>query len=108
MREASWNASGWANWKVGEKSSSAAWRWIASTIGLAVVAGVAAPQRRGAVEDLAPLGRVIVHVLGAGDQARALLEGAVRRERQPEGFEIVGDVGAGGGGRGDGGGHGNS
>ena len=33
MREASWNASGWANEKVGEKSSSAAWRWIAATIG---------------------------------------------------------------------------
>ena len=33
MREASWNASGWANWKVGVKSSSAAWRWIAATIG---------------------------------------------------------------------------
>ncbi len=33
-RDASWNTCGWANWKVGEKSSSAAWRWIASTIGL--------------------------------------------------------------------------
>ena len=63
MREDSWNASGWANWKVGEKSSSAAWRWIAATIGGPVVAGVAAPQRRGRVENLTPLGGVIVHVL---------------------------------------------
>src|SRR5690606_35772043 len=40
--------------------------------------------------------RVIVHVLGAGDHARPALESAVRRERHPEAFEIVGD------GRGDG------
>ena len=32
MRDASWNARGWANEKVGEKSSSAAWFWIAATI----------------------------------------------------------------------------
>src|SRR5271165_5790310 len=59
---------------------------------LAVMAGVAAPEARRRVEDLAPLRGVIVHVLRAGDQPRALLEGAVWRERQPEGFEIVGDV----------------
>ncbi len=58
---------------------------------LAIVAGVAAPQRRRPVEDRAALGRVIVHVLGAGDQARLLLEGAVGRERQPERVEVVGD-----------------
>ena len=75
---------------------------------LAVMAGVAAPQSRGAVENPAPLGRVIMHVLRAGDQPRALLEGAVRGERQPEGFEVVGNVGARGGGRIGEGGHGDS
>jgi len=34
MREASWNTCGWPKWKVGLKSSSPAWRWIASTIRL--------------------------------------------------------------------------
>src|SRR5579871_562256 len=55
----------------------------------AVMSGVAAPQSRGAVENLPPLRRVIMHVLGARDEARALLEGAVRRERQPERREVV-------------------
>ena len=36
---------------------SAACFWIASTIGLAVVAGVEAPQAREAVEDAASVGR---------------------------------------------------
>src|SRR5208337_1262929 len=69
-----------------------------------VVAGVAAPQRRCRVEDLAPLGRVVMHVLRARDEARAFLEGAVRREREPEGGEVVGNLrprrgrGSGGGG----------
>ena len=45
---------------------------------IAVVAGVGAPQAGGAVEDRAALRRVVVHVLGAGDQPRPRLEGAVR------------------------------
>ena len=61
----------------------------------AVVSGVAAPQARRRVEDLAPLGGEIVHVLGARNEARPLLEGAIGRERQPERLEIVGNVRAG-------------
>ena len=58
---------------------------------VAVVAGVGAPEPGGAVEHGAALGRVVVHVLRPRDQARRGLEGAVRRERQPVGFEIVGN-----------------
>ena len=57
---------------------------------LAAVPGIAAPQARGAVEHGAALDRVVVHALGARDQPRRLLEGAVGRERNPERFEIVG------------------
>ena len=48
--------------------------------------GPAVPSSTGAA-----VRRVVVHVLGARDQARRLLERAVRRERHPEGFEIVRD-----------------
>ncbi len=57
---------------------------------VAVVAGIAAPQAGGRVDHLAAVGGDVVHVLGARDQARRLLEGPVRRERHPEGFEIIG------------------
>ena len=70
-----------------------------------VVAGVAAPQTRRAIEDLAPLGGEIVHVLGARDEPRPLLEGAIGRERQPERAQVVGDLRALGGLDGGGGGH---
>ena len=53
---------------------------------IAVVAGIGAPQPGGAVEHGAAVGRVVVHVLGAGDQPRRRLEGAVGRERQPVGL----------------------
>ena len=43
--------------------------------GLAAMAGVDAPQARGAVEDLAALGGVVIHPLGAREQPRRLLEG---------------------------------
>ena len=46
---------------------------------LAIVPGIGAPQPGGAVEHRAAVGRVVVHVLGAGDQARRGLERAVRR-----------------------------
>ena len=58
---------------------------------VAVVAGVGAPQAGGAVEDRAALRRVVVHVLGARDQPRPRLEGAVGGERHEEGFEVVRD-----------------
>src|SRR5579863_9064664 len=51
---------------------------------------IAAPQPGGAVEHGTALGREIVHVLGARQEPRSALERAVRRERQPIGFEIVG------------------
>ncbi len=70
-----------------------------------VVSGVAAPQTRRGVEDRAPLGREIMHVLGARDEPRLLLEGAIGRERQPERAQVVGDLRALGGLHGGGGGH---
>ena len=60
---------------------------------IAIVSGIGAPQPGGAVEHGAAVGRVVVHVLGAGDQPRRGLERAVRRERDPIGFEVVGDGG---------------
>src|SRR3984885_588756 len=58
---------------------------------IAVMTGIGAPQPGGAVEHGAALRRVIVHVLGAGDEPRRAFEGAVGRERYPERFEVVGD-----------------
>jgi hypothetical protein len=58
---------------------------------IAVVPRIGAPQARNAVEHRAALGRIVVHVLGARDEPRRGLEGAVGRERQPIGFEIVGN-----------------
>ena len=58
---------------------------------VAVVAGIGAPQAGGAVEHGAAVGGVVVHVLGARDQPRRGLEGAVGREREPVGVEVVGD-----------------
>ena len=63
-----------------------------------IVAGVAAPERRGRVENLTPLGGVIVHVLRFGNQPRPLLERPVRRERQPERGQVIGNGARGGGG----------
>ena len=60
---------------------------------VAVVPGIGAPQAGGAVDQLAPLRRDVMHVLGGGDQPRAPLESTVGGERQPEGFEIVGNRG---------------
>src|SRR6185312_16359821 len=50
---------------------------------------VDAPKSRRAVEDLAPVARRVVHVLGADEHARRLLELPVGRERHPERAEIV-------------------
>src|SRR5499433_2906787 len=59
--------------------------------GVAIVPGVGAPHAGGAVEHGAPVGGVVMHVLGARDQPRRRLERAVGRERKPIGFEVVGD-----------------
>src|SRR6185437_15474224 len=58
---------------------------------LAIVAGIGAPQARRPVDQLASVTRDIVHVLGADDQSRTLLEGPVGRERHPIGLKVVGD-----------------
>ena len=60
---------------------------------VAVMPGIGAPQPGRAVDQLAAVRREIEHVLGAGDQARPRLEGAVGRERHPIGLEVVGDRG---------------
>ena len=64
--------------------------------GRTIVPGIGTPKSRRAIEDRAAFGRVIMHVLSAGDEPRALLEGAVRSERHPEGVQVVGDHFAGG------------
>ena len=56
----------------------------------AAVAGVAAPQSGGSVEDLPAVVAAVVHALGGDQHARRLLELPVRGERHPEGFEVVG------------------
>ena len=64
--------------------------------GGAVVAGIAAPQAGGAVDDAAAVGGEVVEPVGADDHPRRGLEGAIGRERHPEGVEVVGRGGAGG------------
>ena len=56
---------------------------------VAVMARIAAPQARRAVDDLSAFRRVVIHSLGAGDHARPLLERAIGREWQPPGLKIV-------------------
>ena len=63
---------------------------------LAAVAGIHAPQAGDAVEDLATIGRPVVHALGVGKDARLGLEMAVGRERHPVRFELLAGQGAGG------------
>ena len=53
------------------------------------VAGVAAPQARGSVEDPAAILGRVVHPLRRDDHARRGLELPVRGERHPLGFDIV-------------------
>jgi TetR/AcrR family transcriptional regulator len=55
------------------------------------MAGIDAPQPRGAVENRTAVVGVVVHVLGTGEEARRLLELAVRRERHPVGCQVVGN-----------------
>src|SRR5215212_10234144 len=51
--------------------------------------GIGTPQTGGRIEHRAPGHIVIMHVLGAGDKTRPLLEGPVGGEGHKEGFEIV-------------------
>jgi hypothetical protein len=55
----------------------------------AAMAGVHAPQAGGAVHDLAAVGGGVMHILGAHEHARRLLELPVCRERHPECGKIV-------------------
>ena len=57
---------------------------------LTTMAGIAAPEASGAIEDGFSLHVEVVHVLGASNHTGALLEGAVGCKTHPEGFEIVG------------------
>jgi len=54
------------------------------------VPGTDAPKPRRPVDHRTPLGRVVVHALGADEHPGRRLEGAVGRERHPEGVEVVG------------------
>ena len=58
--------------------------------GATAMPGIGAPQARRTIENGAARHVVIVHVLGAGDHAGLLLEGAVGREAHPERFKVVG------------------
>ncbi len=49
------------------------------------MAGIHTPQPGGAVQHLAAIGGVVMHVLGTDEHARTRLEMAVRRKRHPEG-----------------------
>ena len=58
----------------------------------AVVAGVAAPQARCAIQHLSPVGGGVIHAVGRNEHPRRLLELPVRRERHPECRKIVGNA----------------
>src|SRR3954470_16557281 len=60
---------------------------------IALMSGVAAPKARDAVDDLTAIGREVMHVLGARNETRRRLEGAVRRKRHPPGCEVIGNGG---------------
>ena len=62
----------------------------------AAVAGVAAPHAGGAIEDFAAIDGEVMHVLGAGEQPRRLLEGTVGGKRHPVRRKVVGNVDGGG------------
>ena len=64
----------------------------------AAVTGIGAPHARRGVDDLAAVDGEVMHVLGAGEQPRRLLEGAVGGKRHPVRGEVVRDVDGGGAG----------
>ncbi len=55
----------------------------------AAMARVDAPQPRDPVQDLAPLGRPVVHPRGPGQDPRLRFELAIGRKRHPMRFELV-------------------
>ena len=55
----------------------------------ASVSGVYAPESGDSVEDLATVGRPVVHAARLGEQTRLRLELAVGREGHPIGFELT-------------------
>lgn len=55
----------------------------------AAMSGVRAPHASGTVDDAAPVGREIMHVLGASQHARCALESAIGGERHPVRRQIV-------------------
>ena len=57
---------------------------------VAPVAGIDAKQTRRGIQHLAAIRGVKMHILGAGEQTRLFLEAAVRRERKPIGFKLIG------------------
>ncbi len=62
----------------------------------AAVAGIGAPHAGCGVDDLAAVDGEVMHVLGAGEQPRRLLEGPVGGERHPVRGKVVGHVDGGG------------
>ena len=60
---------------------------------IAVVAGIGAPQAGKPVEHGAAVGREIMHALGAGDEPRRALEGAIGGEGNPKGLKVVRNLG---------------
>jgi hypothetical protein len=56
---------------------------------LAAMTGIGAPQAGGRINQRAALHVVVVHVLGASDQTRPLLERCVGRKAHEEGFQVV-------------------
>jgi hypothetical protein len=62
------------------------------------VAGIAAPHAGGGIDDLAAVDGKIMHVLGASQKPRRLLEGPVGSERHPVRGKVVGDADGGGAG----------
>ena len=51
--------------------------------------GIAAPKARGAVQNLPPFRGVVMHALGAGEHARAILEILIVRIGHPERVQII-------------------
>ena len=78
--------------RTGRPASSRAWPPLLDGLDdrLAAVARIHAEQARGGVDHLGAVGLEVVHALGTGEQARALLEGAVGGEGNPVGLELIG------------------
>jgi hypothetical protein len=71
------------------KSEFACLRSYGPDDGSAAMSGVGAPNTRAAVDDGAAVRAEIMHVLGIGEETRALLERTVGGKRHPIGVKIV-------------------